>query len=1349
MHIKNILRHVLFVVALFCLLVANANEMYRFERIKLPSSLSTKINCILEDSKGLMWFGTNSGLVNYDAYRMMDVENYLSDGWHGSFGVINALAEDSLKQIWVGTSSGVFIYDVVKQRSKEIIDPQLLDCNCRSLYVTSEKEILIGTDNGMFIYDSEGKLLESYYHQPELQTGLSHNVVRTFYEDQQGNIWIGTFDGLNHLDRKNNQFSRYILQKSDSLSQRNNLVLSINPFNQYSDSLLIVGTETGLCLFNTINHTFIQYRHSDEGNALSNNVVKDVCVDGERMWIGTDLGLNIFYSNEGRFENYFHDYLNTYSISNNVITQIHIDSKGNLWLATDHGINKMYLRSSNVWHNHFYSPSVLLKGEYFVKDISEQDNGDMWLSTSEGLIQYNVQKDKFKRYLPPVLLHNKVSSVCSDNNGRIWATSAGGVNVIDTKTMQIYNATSNAKVKNALKNNYVDVVAKSPKGTIWIGSHNKGVYKASLNDDGQIHFVNFSHDPQNENSLSSNRINDLVIDDNESVWIANSEGLDKIDVHRGAVMRYRLQNENAYFTKLTIDKNKILWATSNVGVYYTHMDEVNLKRLNYIRGNVQSIEVHDSILYYTAQNGLYYSDLRNKEVYRIPNADIGLKSITGLKCFSNNRLVVYGKEGFVTLNKADIKIEESEPLVHWTSFSILNDEIKPFQKYGNRFVIEQHIDETDFIELRYSENTFSLEFSSLQYSHSDQSTYQYMLEGFDKEWQTTKPGQAYASYTQVRPGTFTLKVKASNKYGAYSDNTRELTIKVNPPLYLSKWAIFAYVVFLIGLFLISRRMLIAREKANSDIRFQKMQRQKSEELIEVKTRFFTNISHELKTPLTLISSPVDDLLASEPGEPVKSALLLVKRNTDRLKKLVNQILDIRKIETGGEKLVVQEYDIIRFCDRVISQFKEEAERRRMLLQYNTVETSLMMWFDLEKMEKVIVNLLSNALKFTPDGGIIRIEVKDGRRQLRKLNEVVISITDDGCGISKNAQTDIFDRFNTQASPNYSNQHGTGIGLSLVKDYVIMHGGTIRVESEPDNGSCFTFSIPLDKNRLGQYVEEEETELEDAENQEEDVTQSKPETLVEKEEPNKLLLALVVEDDNDMREYISSGLKDQYKVITAENGRDGLRKAQQEVPDIIISDWMMPQMNGIELCEKLKNDIKTCHIPVILLTAKGGLESKTEGIETGVDDYIQKPFSMAYLLVRMKNLWQQRERLKSVYQKQTSLEPSEVTVTSLDEKFLADLMALLEKDMDNPELNVKNLSEKMGMSHTNLYRKIKALTGQTATEFVRTIRLKRAAQLLKAGQLNVSEVMYMVGFSHRSYFTQSFKAMYGVSPKEYK
>jgi signal transduction histidine kinase/ligand-binding sensor domain-containing protein/DNA-binding response OmpR family regulator len=1321
----------------------------RFEHIKLPPSINTRVECILEDEKGVMWFGTNNGLVSFDAYEVRLVEYIDEDDNRASFGAINALVEDGNGQLWIGTANGVFIYDKEKQTSIPIHDQYLDDISCRALYHTSDDEICIGTIAGLYIYNQEGEFLESYLHQPKLNIGLSHHVVRSFYEDHHKRIWVGTFDGLNCLDREQKTLNRYRLQKADSLTNKNNLVLSIQPRYADSDSILLVGTETGLCIFNAHLGTFEQYRHHNTKNSISNNVVKTVCVDGSSIWLGTDLGLNLFDIERMHFENYFHHYKNSYSISNNVINQLYIDRQRNLWLATENGIDKLYLRGSNILHSRFYETASVLAGEYFVTSLSEQPNGDIWMSTGEGLFRYQKERDAYQRFLPPQLLHNKVRDVYVDEKGMVWITTAGGLNLYNGSNKQFYSYVANVEDNQVLQTNYLDCIAHSSSGDVWLGSHNLGVHKVIKGSGDELTFVNFRHHAGDDNSLSSDRINDIVIDANGNAWIATRRGLNKIDVLRGVVERFRLglENRNQYISKLFIEDEN-LWIAANRSIYLKGLNSSEFRRILDVSFTINDLAVKDSIIFFTANNALYFFNQKKEEVIRIPKAEIGLNSVLNVTILNDNKIVLSGKEGFVVFKMDEHNLDKSMPDIRWTNFSILHVPVTPFDLIGNRYIIDRHIDEVNRVELKYSENTFKLEFSSLQYSHVESCNYQYILEGYDKEWITTTPGQAFAAYTQVRPGTYKLKVKASNKYGLFGNDARELIIKIAPPLYLSHWAIIIYVLFIVVLFIISRRLLIIREKTNSDIRFQKLQRQKSEELIEIKTRFFTNISHELKTPLTLISSPIDDLLSKEPEEPVKSSLLLVKRNTDRLKKLVNQILDIRKIETGGEKLSIQEYDIIRFCDRVINQFKEEAERRGMLLQYNTDETALMMWFDMEKIEKVLVNLLSNAFKFTPDGGCIRVVVKDGRKQLRKQNEVVITVIDDGCGIKKEVHDQIFDRFNTQASPNYSNQQGTGIGLSLVKEYVTMHGGTIRIESEPDSGSSFVFTIPLNKYKFGHYEEQYDEKSNEDEVVDHELVSSLETDKQDAVQESKMLV-LVVEDDHDMREYIVSGMQDQYKVLTAENGIKGLSIAKEEVPDIIISDWMMPHMDGIELCERVKSDLRTCHIPLILLTAKGGLENKTEGIETGADDYIQKPFSMAYLLIRMKNLWQQRERLKMVYQKQHNLEPSEITVTSLDEKFLSDIMELLEKDMDNPELNVKNLSEKMGMSHTNMYRKIKALTGQTATEFIRTIRLKRAAQLLKAGQLNVSEVMYMVGFSHRSYFTQSFKALYGVSPKEYK
>ncbi|WP_439183400.1 hybrid sensor histidine kinase/response regulator transcription factor [Carboxylicivirga taeanensis] len=1324
--------------------VLSAKDVLKFEHIDLPPEIiNTKILCILEDKTGLMWFGTSSGLICYDGYKVKSIENVNVEAQRSSFGYVSALVEDRANQIWVGTNTGVFIYNKNTQLAKLISDKHLRNKVCRTLYLTSSDEIVIGTEEGLFIYDQRGEMKERYIHQPGLRTGLSNNVVRCIYEDLQKRLWIGTYDQLNLLDRKQKQIKHYRLQRADSLKHRNNLILSIQSSQGDADSILVVGTETGLCLFNTINNVFKQYRHQEERNSISNSVVKSVCVQSTKLWLGTDMGLSIFDIEKNRFENYFYDHRNLFSPSSNVINHVYIDKLNNVWLATDIGIDKAYINGQVIVNN-----IELIRGVLKVNSVSKNNNDDIWIASDEGVIHYKNHEEKYKQYLPPLLLHNKVNEVYCDSNGNVWIATSGGLNFYDNLKGEFSAYVANNNGRRSLETNYISCIEEDNEGALWVGTYNKGIYKAFWNQHNQLEFVNYKHQSNNENSLISNKVFDIEIDE-DNVWVATNKGVNRLNVVSGIFERYSHLsggNTNHFISQFFIDKDSSLWMATGKGLYHLEAGGTQFNWLRDLPKSVSSVAALDSVVYFVARNSFHLYDLKNEELIRIPNVKLGLTSITDLKLLDDGRMVLSGNKGFVTVHVKALKIDKRIPKVHWTSFSIHNDEVRPFLLNNDRNVIESQIDETEYIELDYLQNSFTMEFSSFQYSFENSCAYKYLLEGFDKEWQTTRGNQNYAAYTQVRPGTYKLMVKASNTYGLFGDEVRTMVIKVNPPFYFSTWAIVLYICLIITLFFVSRRMLIAREKHLSDIRFQTLQRQKSEELIEIKTRFFTNISHELKTPLTLISSPIDDLLTKNIDESVRKPLKLVKRNTDRLKKLVSQILDIRNIDSGGEILNVQEYNIIWFIDNVVSQFKSEAERRDMLLQYVSHEESLLMHFDMEKTEKILVNLLSNALKFTPDGGVIKVQLQDGRQVNKKQNELLVSIIDNGGGIRKEDQGNIFNRFYTLGADNYSSQQGTGIGLSMVKEYVTLQGGKIFLESELGKGSCFTFSIPFNLQKDNQVIKRKAQFAKVEIDIESELGREKP---FEGEPDTKRLKILIVEDDKDLGEYLADGLHEKYEVLVAENGQEGFRLALAEVPDLIISDWMMPVMNGIQLCQNIKDDLRTCHIPFILLTAKGGLESQTEGIETGADDYMQKPFNMAYLLIRIQNLIDQRTQLKVIYAKQIKLEPSKITVTTLDEKFLDDLKAHMEKEIDNPELNVAILADKMGMKTTNLYRKIKALTGQSATEFIRTFRLKRAAQLLKEEGLNVTDVMYMAGFNHRSYFTRSFKALYGVSPKEYK
>jgi len=868
----------------------------------------------------------------------------------------------------------------------------------------------------------------------------------------------------------------------------------------------------------------------------------------------------------------------------------------------------------------------------------------IWIATQQGAFKFDKANNTFNQFLPPKILHNKVKDILYDQNGLVWIATTGGLNIYNPKTKTFSNYVSKSKGNNTLTTNYITSIAQDSKGIIWIGTFNKGLFKAVKKRNGALEFINFKHQIDNENSLSSNSISDIKFDENDNVWIGTDKGVNCFYILNGVFERFTDSNTfgsspGQSVSQLFFDEEKMLWVAAYNGLYNWNPKLKKFTHFEDLPTNLTSAVVIDAIVYFISDNKFYYFDKEDNKVMRVPNDEIGLKNIKNIKVMPNMTMLLSGKTGFASLTVNDLKVKEDIAKVRWTNFSIRNTEIKPYAEYNSRFILNKHIDATETIILNYDENSFQVAFSSLPFNSKEDVEYKYILEDYEGEWSILKDGQNYVSYTQVRPGNYKLKVKASNNQGVFNGEERVLNIIVKTPIYFSWWALIFYLLCFVLLILFYRKILLNRERDKSELKFEKLKHQKSEELIGLKTRFFTNITHELKTPLTLISSPVDDLLKKPLDEATLNSLSLVKRNADRLKKLVNQILDIRKIEAGGEKLRIQQYDIIKFCKRKIDQFNEESIRRNIFLQFSSEIESEIIWFDLEKVEKIIYNLLSNAFKFTPDNGTIKVHIEYGTLEKPEDNYISISVSDTGSGISKEDQSNIFNRFKSLSSPNFTNQKGTGIGLSLIHEYATLHNATITFESVLNAGSIFIFSLPKDKSLLKNYevIAPLIKEPSEKANEEfEDIT-SKNEALVDKKhDSDSLLKALIVEDDADMRAFLTAGLTASYKVVETEDGQQGFNLAIKELPDIIVSDLMMPNVDGIEFCKKLKADIRTSHIPFILLTAKSGIDNKITGIEIGADDYIQKPFNLELLTVRMKNLIKQRESLKKIYLQQQKL-----------------------------------------------------------------------------------------------------------------
>ncbi|HEX2933737.1 MAG TPA: ATP-binding protein, partial [Bacteroidales bacterium] len=684
---------------------------------------------------------------------------------------------------------------------------------------------------------------------------------------------------------------------------------------------------------------------------------------------------------------------------------------------------------------------------------------------------------------------------------------------------------------------------------------------------------------------------------------------------------------------------------------------------------------------------------------------------------SDNRMLWGGLDGFNEISLSRIDSAMHHPLMPlFTRLWVSGTEIKLNEDYAGNVILKQSISATGKIKLKHFQNFFGIEFSAMNYINPTQTYYRYKLEGSDEQWQEIKTadGIGKVNYTNLSPGTYRLNVYASDNERKWGNNYAQLTIVIAPPFWKTLWAYLLYAVILLGSAYVGLSYYFRHKK-------QQMQKQQKEELDQMKFSFFTNISHELRTPLTLILTPLDSILKKTDDSHLKTQLTGIYRNAAELLKMVNQLLDFRKLEIKGETLQLSYCSINEFLESIAYAFNDLKNEKKITFNFESSAPNLYAYVDRDKLHKIVNNLLSNAFKFTPEEGKITLKLT----KEADTPEFRIIVCDTGCGIPEVDLPHIFDRF-YQAKNQKNPNTGSGIGLHLVKEYVVLHNGTIDTESQANQGSTFTVCIPANL-------------------QPEELTT----TLTETGEEKQTLKLLLVEDNQEFRAFLQSELSDKYHVIVATNGKEGLEKIHTELPDLVISDVMMPEMSGTELCRILKKDVSISHIPVILLTAKASDQAQIEGFEAGADAYISKPFNMDILLLRINHLIEQRQQRKDIFKNNIDISPEAITSTNVDEELIKKALKLIEKNMDNSLYSVDQLSKDMFMDRSNLYRKLLAIVGQTPTEFIRAVRLKRAAQLLESG-LTVAEVADKVGFrGTTSYFAKCFQEEFGMKPSKYK
>jgi signal transduction histidine kinase/DNA-binding response OmpR family regulator len=812
-------------------------------------------------------------------------------------------------------------------------------------------------------------------------------------------------------------------------------------------------------------------------------------------------------------------------------------------------------------------------------------------------------------------------------------------------------------------------------------------------------------------SLSDNSVISINGDRNGRIWVGTREGLNVYSPETGKFQVFTSADGLPDNTILDIleDDRGTLWLSSPSGL------------CNVIPTQKQN-GLGISVINYDETN-----NLQNREF----NENAALKTRSG-------ELIFGGPSGFNIINPGKIQKPVFHPNLVFTNLQILNNNVEVGEEINSRVLLKQSLPHLKSIDLKYKENVFSIEFACVDFSRSNRDKYAYMLEGFNPDWLYADGSQRRVTYTNLDPGHYTFRVKVLNADGVWSG---EKTLKINiaPPFWRTPFAYIIYALLIAGLLLLLRKITLDRIHMRYEVEQQRKEAERAHAIEQLKTKFFTNVSHEFRTPLSLIIAPLDKIIKNTPDEEQKKQLNLVHRNAKRLLNLVNQLLDFRKIEVQGLKLHPSIGDIVQFAKDISYSFTDIAEKKSIRFSFTSDVESLEIYFDKDKVEKILFNLLSNAFKYTHDNGMVSVKLSYTPGATEKEDGLFsIEVEDTGIGIPADQHEKIFERFFQTDVPESMVNQGTGIGLAITKEFVRLHNGVIKVKSQPEKGTCFTVTLPARKIYDPSLLAASPVLPEKAE-----------EIVFEESQSNgKKKTIVVVEDNEDLRFYLKENLRAEYHVEEAVNGKAGWEKIKSIGPDLVVSDIMMPLMDGIELAKKIKTDTLTAHIPIILLTAMGSEEKQIEGFQAGVNDYITKPFTFEILASRIKNLLAQQRLLQKRFQKQIEVNPSEITVTPVDEKFLKQALEVVEKFMGEPEFSVEDFSREMCMSRVGLYKKILSLTGKAPLEFIRSIRLKRAAQLLEKSGLSISEIAYEVGFNNPKNFTKYFKEEFKVLPSQY-
>ncbi len=1343
------------------------SQPVHFETIAGEELTNETIVCMLKDRRGFMWFGTYEGIVRYDGYSfktfrapvgspplardhliyamLEDKAGYI---WIGSVGNgldrfdpvsksfrqyrhdstnqasighndIYALHEDRYGQLWVGTRAGLDRYDPAADRFIHVHPSHREGAPHSSDQVTaiyeqpgSQASLWVGTwGDGFFKYDVQRNSFVHFRKDQKLRSSLSDNFVRFFYQlsGQPEILWIGTNGGgLNAFDTRTNSFSVFYNHPLNRSSISSNAVRCM--LQDRAGNAWIGTTGGGLNLFDPSTELFKAFRNrpGDYRTICSNDIISLFEDETGILWAGTRNGLARFVPPQEQFTLYQSDPNERNSLSDNFLYSLCEDRNGILWISSGGGLNRFDPRTQSFtsFRQEPGNPGSLANN--FVRSIYEDKAGRLWVGNTEGALHL-FDRNTGQATRISVRKENSpanewaIRAIRETKDGTLWVGTSGGLFTVDRASLTSRFVVLGPIGKDPSHLTQINCLYEDPEGILWIGTHSEGVVKY---DPVSRMVQSYRWDAAVPGSISHNTVTFIFEARDGTMWVATAGGgLNKFDKTTGRCVSYTkkagLPSDVVYGA--LEDSHGNLWLSTNYG----------LSRFTPATGKVRNFNEHD---------GLQGMEFNTGSFVKSATGVMYLGGTNGLNAFSPDRLID----------------NNHIPPIVITKISVFDVEIDP----------DTSLTQRGELILSNDQNSFSFEFAALDFRNQRQNRYAYRLEPLDQKW-IECGSRRFAAYSHLGPGTYTFRVKGSNDDGVWNETGVSLVVIITPPWWRTTWAYLGYAVGILGLFYAFRRYEKNRERLKHQAEIEHLEAEKLREIDQLKTRFFTNISHEFRTPLTLIEGPVKQLQSGEFTGDANEHYDLILRNTHHLLHLVNQLLDLAKIESGGMKRHVRQHDLAATVKSIASAFESTAKQKGIELMIEGVEECIVGWFDRDAVEKIVTNLLSNAFKFTNNGAKVCVDVRQYVSELQ--HDAGICVTDTGMGIPPEELDKIFERFyQVKASQNHE-YSGTGIGLALTKELVELNHGGIHVASDLGKGSMFSVWFPIGREnvRPDEIVEEiaelKTTILPELSTGTQNTTPSRQNLC-----PCNLSLPilLIVEDNRDMRKYMRTIIDSSYRVIESADGEDGLRKAIENVPDIIVSDVMMPKMDGFAFCREVKSDERTSHIPVILLTAKAELEQKIEGLETGAEEYLTKPFDARELRVRVRNLIEQRRKLRERYRNDGNVRLKEISVTSADGRFLKRAMEVVEVHIAEQSFSSETFAREMFLSRMQLHRKLKALTDHSPGEFVRIVRMERASQLLRQRAGTIGEIAYQVGYDEPSHFTEAFRRQFGVPPSEF-